>query len=98
VIATNLTGVFLCMKYELLEMKKAKRGCIINNSSVLGKVGFMGSAGYVAASHGVIGITQTAALEFAPFGIRVNAVCPPSPKRRCSAGPASTTTTSCTTP
>ena len=76
VISTNLTGVFLCMKYELLEMKKAKRGCIINNSSVLGKVGFMGSAGYVAASHGVIGITQTAALEFAPLGIRVNAVCP----------------------
>lgn len=76
VISINLTGVYLCMKYELQEMVKAKKGNILNMASILGKVGFMGSAAYVAAKHGVVGLSETAALEYAPQGIRINALCP----------------------
>jgi NAD(P)-dependent dehydrogenase (short-subunit alcohol dehydrogenase family) len=76
VININLTGVWLCMKYELQEMVKAKKGVIVNMASILGKVGFMGSSAYVASKHGVVGITETAALEYAPRGIRINALCP----------------------
>jgi NAD(P)-dependent dehydrogenase (short-subunit alcohol dehydrogenase family) len=64
------------MKYELQEMVKAKKGNIVNMASVLGKVGFMGSAAYVASKHGVVGLTETAAIEYAPLGIRINALCP----------------------
>lgn len=63
VIGINLNGVFNCMKHELAQMVKQKKGVIINMSSILGKVGFATSSHYVAAKHGVIRLTQTAALE-----------------------------------
>jgi NAD(P)-dependent dehydrogenase (short-subunit alcohol dehydrogenase family) len=76
VIAINLTGVFYGMRYQLPAMVARGGGSIINMASVLGQVGFRGSAAYVAAKHGVVGLTRSAALEYGPQKVRVNAVGP----------------------
>lgn len=80
VINTNLTGVFHCMKYELLQMQKQGRGAIVNNASIGGLRMAPGFGAYGPSKAGVIAITQTAALENADKGIRVNVICPgPTP-------------------
>jgi len=75
-IAINLSGVFYCMHHEIQAMLKNGGGSIVNMASILGQVGFAGAAAYVSAKHGVVGLTQNAALEYSKAGIRVNSVGP----------------------
>ena len=76
VIDVNLNGVFYCMRYEIPQMIEQRGGVIVNMASILGAVGFATASAYVAAKHGVLGLTKAAALEYASQGIRINSVGP----------------------
>jgi NAD(P)-dependent dehydrogenase (short-subunit alcohol dehydrogenase family) len=75
-ISVNLSSVFYCMHYQIKQMLQNGGGAIVNNSSILGQVAFANSAAYVAAKHGVVGLSKTGALEYSSHGVRVNAIGP----------------------
>lgn len=75
-INVNLVGTFNCMKFEIRAMLRHGGGSIVNNSSILGLVGFANASAYVAAKHGILGLTKTAAIEYGTQNVRINAVCP----------------------
>jgi NAD(P)-dependent dehydrogenase (short-subunit alcohol dehydrogenase family) len=76
VMAINVKGVWLCLKYEIQQMRKQSGGAIVNTASVAGLSGFPSLSIYVASKHAVVGMTKSAAIECAQSGIRINAVCP----------------------